>query len=353
MPAGAGTEPSNLASMSDVEHAEDWATTILRVLRTPHPWGAAHTSTGPDDCDVTPQRLHPAFHGCLDWHSSVHMQWSAITLLQLAELSSATTDELLAELDARLTGEHCEVERRYLEQRPGYERPYGWGWLVMLAAQATSLAASDHRLAGRARGWAEALVPVADQVASNLLAWLPKLAHPVRHGVHTNTAFGLTLARDGFEALGRLDVVRAIDAAAQTFFLGDVDYPSQWEPSGTDFLSPALCEADLLRRVLPSGEFSTWFTTFLPTLAEPGDVLLELPEVRDETDGHAVHLYGLALSRAAQLRALAPHLDRARARIVREASDDLVAHALPAVTDGDFMSTHWLVSFALLAELMR
>ncbi|CAI9399549.1 DUF2891 family protein [Aestuariimicrobium sp. T2.26MG-19.2B] len=335
-------------------HAQTWATTIAEVLATPWPYAAAHASRGPEDCDVTPSRLHPMFHASLDWHSSAHMQWSAITLLHHTALPEGTRDALTAELDSRLTDENGQVEATYLADHPGYERPYGWGWVATLTAGATALAADTaHPLAARARTWATALQPVADQVGDHLIAWLPKLAFPIRHGVHSNTAFGLTLARDAFEALGVDDVVTAIDRAAREFFLPDVDYPSSWEPSGADFLSPALCEADLMRRVLPHQEFGAWLNTFLPVLAEPGERLLQMPVVLDETDGHAVHLHGLALSRAAQLRALAPFLEAPRATAARSAADELVAHASAAISEGDFMSTHWLVSFAVLAALME
>ena len=344
----------SLASLLN-PHADAWSSTIVDVLRTPWPYGAAHASRSADDCDVTPTRLHPMFHASLDWHSSAHMQWSAITLLHhTSTISEATREELVSELDSRLTVAHGEVETAYLARNPGFERPYGWGWLAALTAAATALAAEKgHPLAAKALVWATALQPVCDQVADHLIAWLPKLAFPIRHGMHTNTAFGLTLARDAYEALGVDEVVTAIDEAARGFFLGDVDYPSSWEPSGADFLSPALCEADLMRRVLPRSEFGPWLNTFLPVLAEPGDRLLETPVVLDETDGHAVHLYGLALSRAAQLRALAVHVDEPRRSAALASSDQQVEWATQAITHGDFMSTHWLVSFALLAALME
>ncbi len=347
------TSPLGQGSPGLLEQAPGWGRTILEVLHTPWPYAAAHTSTGPDDCDVTPSRLHPAFHSSLDWHSSVHMQWSAITLIQLGVLEPELVSALVAELDDRLTLAHGQVEADYVSAHRGWERPYGWGWAAMLTAAATALAAdADHPYSALAHTWSRALHPIADAVADHLLAWLEVLTVPVRHGVHSNTAFGLTLARDGYEALGRADVVAAIDAAAQRLYLGDVDYPSHFEPSGADFLSGALSQADLMRRVLPAAEFGGWLNTFLPVLAEPGDALLRVPEVLDPSDGQAVHLYGLALSRAAQLRAIAPHLEPARGLILLSGADELVTWATPAITHGDFMSTHWLVSFALLAELM-
>ena len=325
-----------------------WAGTVLRVLRTPWPWASAHMSRDAGDCDVTPWRLHPSFHGSLDWHSSCHMQWSAIRLLDSdADLADDVRTGLLAELDARLTADLVAVECAYLRDHPGYERPYGWGWAVRLAAEA---AASSQESGPR---WAEALAPLADTVAGLTLGWLPRQVLPVRHGVHQNTAFGLSLLRDGFAALGRRDVVVAIDARARDWFLGDRDYPSQWEPSGTDFLSPALSEADLMRRVLEGDEFGAWLAGFLPRLGEPGDRLLELPAVGDLHDGQMVHQLGLALSRAAQFRSLSAFLPAARAARVEAAASALADGVADQITSGDFMSTHWLVSFALLAESRR
>ena len=327
------------------EQAASWADTVVRVLETPYPWASAHISAGPDDCDVTPERLHPVFHGSLDWHSSCHMQWSAVTLLGRARdaLGEERAQRLSGVLDQRLTSENAEVERDYLWRRASYERPYGWGWLAVLAA------ASE---ASGNRAWAAATRRMADQVADNLRWWLPRLSYPVRHGVHSNTAFALGLCRDGFGALGREDVVALIDRQALIWFADDRDYPSNWEPSGNDFLSPALTEADLMRRVLPGAEFRPWLAGFLPRLGADDDAPLRTPRVRDRSDGQIVHLFGLGLSRAAMLRRIEPFVtDGGRRERIRMAASQQVAAASREVTSGDFMSTHWLVSFALLAEL--
>lgn len=330
-------------------HGSDWATTVVRALRTPWPWVSTHLSLSAEDCDVTPSRLHPAFHGSLDWHSSAHMQWSAMLLLEAAgDLTAAPYRDLIDELDTRLTSQNIGVEVDYLASHRSFERPYGWAWTCLVAATAQRLADGSGSLAASARGWAGALRPLADLVCDLLLAWLPNLAVPVRHGVHSNTAFALGLVRDAQEHLGRTDVVAAIDAAALAWFANDVDYPSQWEPSGADFLSPALTEADLMRRILGPVEFGAWLRTFLPVLGEPGDALLRVPEVLDPSDGQAVHLYGLALSRSAMLRRLAPWLDDPARTSVLDSSAEQYGWAGLAITEGDFMSTHWLVSFALL-----
>lgn len=337
-----------VSAMRD-EHAAGWADTVLQVLGTTYPYGAAHVTTGTDDVDADPVRLHPAFHGSFDWHSSAHMQWSAVRLLTLAPeaLGAERVARLTALLDQRLTLEHGRVEAAYLRERPSYERPYGWAWAGMLAAAVADCPRPE------ARGWAAALAPVADTVADLLLAWLPRLAYPVRHGVHGNTAFAASLALEAYGALGRADVVDAVGQHARRWFGSDRDYPASWEPSGNDFLSPALCEADLMRRVLSPAEFTDWLARFLPTLGTEDDPLLRVPKVLDRTDGQLVHLFGLGLSRAWQLRLLSSSLPVQSRQRVAAASATQIAVVSQEIVAGDFMSTHWLVSFALLAATVR
>ncbi|MDX6300335.1 MAG: hypothetical protein QOF53_1549 [Nocardioidaceae bacterium] len=326
-------------------YADLWARTVLRVLATEYPYGAAHVSSGPDDVDVTPTRLHPAFHGCLDWHSSVHMQWSALRLLRLAsaELGDESRAGLAAVLGERLSAQHCAVEAAYLGAHPGYERPYGWGWAALLAAEAAL-----SPVAG-AEAWAAATRQVYDAVAGLVVAWMPRLAYPVRHGEHANTAFGLALVHEAARSLGDSATADAVEQSALRWFGEDRGYQVRWEPGGSDFLSPALCEADLMRRVLPPDRFAGWLAELLPDLAAEDDPLLTVPEVLDRTDGKAVHLFGLALSRAWQLRLLAPALPVVRRERVAVATAHQVSAMEREIVEGDFMSTHWLVSFALLA----
>jgi len=323
---------------------DSWAGTILQVLGTRYPYAAGHTSRSAEDVDVRPDRLHPVFHGSFDWHSSAHMQWSAVNLLMREDLDPALREQLVAELDGRLTPENGEVEAAYLRQRPGYERPYGWAWAAMLAA------AVETSRAPEAVRWQPATAVVAEVIAANLIGWLPKLSYPVRHGVHSNTAFALTLALGAYEILDRSDVTELITERAATWFGSDRDYPSRWEPSGSDFLSPALCEAELMSRVLPDDDFRPWLAGFLPGLGAPRDTLLQTPVVLDREDGQSVHLFGLALSRAWLLRSLSRFVDADRGNRMRVAAGRLVAAAGSEISGGDFMSTHWLVSFALLAE---
>ncbi len=338
--------PSEPPTAIPASRARAWAETVLDVLGTEHPWASGHVSRSPADCDVTPSTLHPAFHGSFDWHSSVLMLWAAVRLLGQAgeHLGEPLSERVRALLDTRLTGQDGRVEAAYLREHPAWERPYGWAWAAMLAAEV-----HESGLDGAVQ-WRTATAPLADAVGDLLLAWLPRTVHPVRHGVHANTAFALALAHEAFGRLGRADVVAAVTSRALDWFADDRDYPSAWEPSGEDFLSPALCEAELMRRVLPAEAFAAWLAGFLPALAEEGDPLLRVPEVRDRTDGKAVHLFGLALSRAWLLRSLARHLPEDRRDRALAAASDQVASVDREIVGGDLMSIHWLVSFALLAH---
>lgn len=329
------------------QHAPAWARVAREVLDTPYPYASGHVATGPEDTDVTPQRLHPAFHGALDWHSSVHMQWSLLTLVDRYDAALAEAGEVepsLRLLCSRLTEGRLATEVDYLWGRPSFERPYGWAWAAMLVAAAYRSERPE------SSGWAIALEPLGEVVAQHTVDWLPRQAYPVRHGKHQNDAFALSLLLDSFRDLGRDDVVEAIRAKAVEWFGGDTSYDTRAEPSGTDFLSPALCEAELMRRVLPEEEFRPWLARFLPGLGEGVHApLLGVPEIRDAGDGQFVHLAGLALSRAWQLRSLAGHLPPATGEVLRGAADKQAEAVLPLITEGDFMATHWLVSFALLA----
>ncbi|MGX5693820.1 DUF2891 family protein [Dermacoccus abyssi] len=330
------------------ENARAWANTVVEVLDTPFPWASQHASGSADDCDVTPWTLHPCFHASLDWHSSCHMQLAGITLLDEADefVDPATREALLAHLNDRLTPANAAIEAAYLREHPGYERPYGWGWASALAvaAQRSTLPGSD--------SWARALESVVDAVGDLLVEWMPKLTHPVRTGQHDNTAYGLALCHDAFVALGRSGVVEAIEVSARRWFGADIDYPAHYEPSGNDFHSAALSEADLMRRVLAPDEFEAWLGLFLPRLGADDDPLLAVPEVGDHSDGKLVHLFGLNLARSAALDALAPVVERhdaERAERMRTAARHQREYAHSAIVEGDFMSTHWLVTFALRA----
>ncbi|WP_122262710.1 DUF2891 family protein [Ornithinimicrobium cerasi] len=323
-----------------------WSRVAREAVGTAYPWVPGHVVTGPDDAHLVPERLHPAFHGSLDWHSCVHMLWSLLRLLDRhgEALGPRERAAATALLDARLRPDHLATEVAYLRGRPSFERPYGWAWAAQLVA-----AAHEAELP-HARAWSEGLAPLGDVVAELVLAWLPRQTYPVRHGKHQNDAFALTLLLDASDRLGRQDVADACRARAERWFAADVDAPTGWEPGGTDFLSPALTEAVLMARVLGRERYAGWLAGFLPGLGHGRhEHLLVAPEVVDPTDGQYAHLLGLALSRAWALRELAAYLPGGAERL-RTAADGQEAAVLGEITGGHFMATHWLVSFALLAR---
>ena len=284
-----------------------------------------------------PAELHPVFHGSFDWHSCVHAHWMLARLLRrFPDLPSAPA--IAARFDLAFTDAGVAAERAFLA-RPsarGFERPYGWAWLLKLHAE----------LDGR---WAAVLAPLARDFAARFATHLPRADYPVRHGVHSNTAFALTLAA-GWAARhdsGLLDLLRA---TARRWYGGDEDAQA-WEPSGEDFLSPVLAEALCMARLLPAAEFAAWRDRFLPHLAEGEPAaLFEPARVADRSDGRIVHLDGLNLSRAWCWRALAAGLPDADPR--RSLADDAAARHLAAAMDhldGHYMGAHWLASFAVLA----
>jgi hypothetical protein len=281
------------------------------------------------DADLAPPReLHPIFFGSFDWHSCVHGWWSLLTLRRLfSEMAEALEIEQLA--DSSFTAERVGVERAYLD-RPmtaGFERPYGWGWLLMLHLEATRHAD---------RSWGGALKPLARAFAGRFRHYLQILTYPIRAGTHFNTAFALVLALEWAEQFDR-DLADLISARAKHWFSGDRDCQA-WEPSGDDFLSPALTEALLMKRVL-GHQFESWFADFLPRIDQMQPATLFTPAtVSDRSDGKIAHLDGLNLSRAWCWRELGHP----------QFAENHLEAALPHLS-GDYMGEHWLQSFALLA----
>src|SRR5215207_2564225 len=265
----------------------------------------------------SPRELHPAFYGCYDWHSAVHGHWLLVRLLRAGARGALPEADVRAALGENLTAENVGVEDEYFRDpgRAPYERPYGWAWLLKLHEELYRWDDPD------AERWFDALRPLAATIAEKYLSFFPKQKYAIRVGTHFNTAFGLAFAWDYAEALGgrvgkkTLDATslrragllrRLVSERARTYFAGDRDAPAGWEPSGDDFLSPSLAEADLMRRVLGADEFPRWFDKFLPGLGEGRSANLLAPaDVTDRSDPKLVHLDGLNLSRAWCLRGLA------------------------------------------------
>ncbi len=327
----------------DAALASRFAAAALGHVTREFPNKLDHVMAGPTDVQG-PRDLHPIFFGSFDWHSCVHGWWTLFTLLRLhPDLPEAARIRALA--DELFTEANVAAEVAYLA-RPesrGFERPYGWAWLLMLAAEMDRHADAD----GRRR--AAVLRPLALAFADRFRSFLPLAAYPVRVGTHYNTAFALRLTLDWAEANDPALAGLCRDKALA--WHGEDRDCQAWEPSQDEFLSPALMEAALMRRALPEAEFRDWFDAFLPRLHARAPATLFRPaSVSDRSDGKIAHLDGLNLSRAWCWREIASALpeDDPRAAAARQAAELHLAAALPHVT-GDYMGEHWLASFALLA----
>jgi hypothetical protein len=297
-----------------------------------------------------PREMHPIFYGSFDWHSSVHGHWLLVRALRLYP-KLAQRDELIRLLDARFTDANVASEVAYLNQklRATFERTYGWAWLLKLAAEMREPGAAKEVQEAFAR-WTKVLQPLTDAFVDRHLKYLPKATYPIRVGVHQNTAFALALAEDYARVGQHKELHEMLAGKARAWYLKDKDYHG-WEPSGTDFFSPGLLEAECMRRLLAREEFLSWFDAFLPRLVEKQPAAMFEPAfVSDRTDGQITHLDGLNLSRAWCFRSIARALPEGDARrpVLEMAASQHLEAALPHVS-GDYMGEHWLATFALLA----
>ena len=338
---GNAEEPSQPLSR---EQASNFARLALKGMDKEYPNKPEHVMGGPDDVKA-PKALHPAFYGCYDWHSSVHGHWMLARLLRLfPDLPEAST--IRAMLNDHLTAEKIRVEADYFARKDSksFERPYGWAWLLKLAEELHGWDDPD------ARNWSKNLEPLASAIVTRYLEFFPKQTYPIRTGVHPNTAFGLAFAHDYARTVGDAKLRALVEERARAYFAGDADAPAKWEPSGADFFSPTLMEADLMRRVLPPSEFRGWLVHFLPGAerGEPGSLFMPAT-VTDRTDPQLVHLDGLNLSRAWCMRSIASALqagDPLREALTASSARHAES-ALGHVASGDYAGEHWLASFAV------
>lgn len=331
-------------TMLTPEAAGKFASLALAHVEREYPNKLDHVMNGPEEVRG-PRELHPVFYGSFDWHSCVHGYWLLARVCRRfpALPEAARVRELF---DRNLTDAKVAAEAAYLRQplRATFERPYGWAWLLMLAAE---LARHD---TPEGRRWSAALTPLADEFAGRFRAFLPRATYPVRVGTHFNTAFALALALEYARESGDGALAGLLAEKAEAWYGGDADCQA-WEPGGDDFLSSALVEAECMRRSLPPERFAPWLERFLPRLGRREPATLFVPAtVSDRTDGKIAHLDGLNLSRAWCWRSLAgswPEGDPRRA-LALDAAETHLAASLPHVA-GDYMGEHWLATFALLA----
>lgn len=342
---GSDTQPQFHA-----QAAERFAKLALACVHKEYPNHISHTLNS--DADVAPPRkLTPAFYGCYDWHSSVHGHWLLVRLVKTFP-NADFVPAARAALRESLTAEHISQEAAYLrgEGRASFERPYGLAWLLQLAAELREW--NDPQ----GKEMVANVRPLEQAALARLSTWLPKLSNPVRIGEHDQTAFSMGLMLDYAREAGDQQFTELLKKKARQFFLHDKNCPLAYEPSGEDFLSPCLGEADMMRRVLPSHEFARWLRTFLPQIPTSGSTAWLKPVVSpDPSDPKLAHLDGLNLSRAWMLEGVASGLpkDDNRLHSIVATAEAHKRAGLAAVTGEHYEGGHWLGSFAVYLVTRR
>ncbi len=321
----------------DQAQASRFAKLALDCIHKEYPNKIAHSLNS--DADVKPPReLTPAFYGCYDWHSSVHGHWLLVRLARLFPDAPFTPDARRA-LAQSLTAANIAQEVKYLntDGRGSFERPYGLAWLLQLAAELKEWDTPE------ARQLSAILRPLEQAVTARIVSWMPKMEHPIRTGEHNNTAFSIGLMLDYARITGNAEFGKVVESRARDYYLKDRNCPLSYEPSGEDFLSPCLAEADVVRRILPRDEFAPWFGAFLPR------VDLEPTRVADVTDGKLYHLAGLNLSRAWMLEGIVSQLSAAdpRRAPLMALAGRLRQTGLDSIKGEHYEGGHWLGSFAV------
>lgn len=326
------------------EGASHLASLPLKCLQQEYPNKINHTASGDSDQLMTPLQQHPAFYGCFDWHSSVHGHWMLVRLLKLfPNLPEAV--QLRAAISKNINPENILREIKYFDGKlaKSFERTYGWAWLLKLQEELLTWNDAD------AIQWRKDLQPFCDTVINLWKNYLPKQTYPNRTGVHPNTAFGLVFALDYARTALNPDFEAVIIKSAKQLYGTDRNAPASWEPDGTDFLSPSLEEADLMRRVLDAKQFLSWFNNWISASALQH--LTKLPVVSDRTDLQIVHLDGLCFSRSWCMKGISrqlPSTDKRKKILLRSAIRHMNA-SLPNVASGSYGGEHWLASFAVYA----
>lgn len=337
-----GQEPPVLSQ----EQIATFAGLVLAGIDREYPNKPSNVLEGPQDVR-SPQELFPAFYGCFDWHSSVHGHWVLVKLLKVSPEHPEAV-RMREALERHLTPDNLRREVEFFST-PGnrsFERMYGWAWFLRLAAELHTW--EDEQ----GRQWREALRPLELLLIERSLDYLPKLSFPIRTGVHPNTAFAMSELLDYARIVDRPDLAVMVARRAKDYYLADRDYPDRYEPSGEDFFSPGLCEADLMRRVLSADEFAEWLHGFLPCLDQAASSPMLIPvEVPDVTDGKLVHLAGLDLSRAWCLRGIASALpaEHPHRKELESLARAHLEKGLEYVTSGHYEGEHWLATFAVYA----
>ena len=343
---GVAAEPPKLGEPLTSAQVTAFARLALDSIEKEYPNKLSHTWTG-EETKHTPRELHPVFYGCFDWHSSVHGHWMLVRLLRLYPEASIAA-ETRALLNRQFTADKLQAEVEYFQQKSSrsYERMYGWAWALRLARE---LHTWDDP---QAQTWAKNFEPLEKQLVQSVHDYLPRLTYPIRIGVHTDTAFALAIILDYARAVEDKDLANRIESYSLEKYAHDKNYPVNYEPSGQDFFSSGLNEADLMRRVMEPAKFSAWLAQFFPDLEDPegsASKILQPATVSDPSDPQIVHLAGLNLSRGWTQRGISSALaeDDPRRSILAASAADHCREGLQFVFSGHYEGEHWLATYAV------
>lgn len=338
------------ASATESAYEQVFSDLALHCIHQEYPNVIKHTMNNEADVKV-PSKLYPAFYGCLDWHSSVHGHWLLVRMLNTAS-NKIDAQHIIEQLNKSFTEQNIQGELANLkrENNVAFERPYGLAWFLQLTAELRNSSFPE------AKTWLATLMPLENEIVARISAWLPKLAYPIRTGEHSQTAFAFGLMLDWSDIAGNKAFKTLLSQRIKYYYQADTRCPLAFEPSGQDFLSPCLAEADLMRRVLSGKEYSHWLSKFFPDLNAATENWLSPASVTDKSDGKLAHLDGLNISRAWMIEGIIHALPRNDERIPvlkkslnahREAGLDSV------FGDMHYMGSHWLGSFASYLETQR
>jgi hypothetical protein len=332
----------NLGDSLNDQQVVKFAQLALRGIRTEYPNKPSNVMQDASGV-LSPREMHPAFFGCFDWHSSVHGHWMLVRILHKFPACSIS-HEIRATLDASLNAENLRQETAYFQkpENRNFERMYGWAWLLRLI---TELEQWQDPQGNR---WRENLRPLEDEIVNKAVDYLPLLSFPIRTGVHPDTGFALAQYLDYARQTKNVELEKLLVRRSLDYYQADRDYPFRYEPSGEDFFSSGLNEADLMRRVLDQAEFVQWLDRFMPQKASLAQLLAPV-EVSDVTDGKIVHLAGLDLSRAWCFQGIASALPAADSRreFLKKAAYEHAQAGYKYVFSGHYEGEHWLATFAI------
>lgn len=328
---------------------------VLGQIDRPYPCAAHQTISSPEELEL-PRDRHPVFYGSFDWHSCVHSHWTLVRTLRQGLLIGELADKATAQLERSFEPAAMAAEARsWVEHIPAFvEKPYGWTWELELDAELGRLAKSASPLAERGAAWREAAAPLTAEMLRRTKGWIEGVSMPCRSGIHSDTAWSLSMAWDWAEYVGNKELADLVEATAKRLYAGDANAPCAYEPQGDTFTSAILNEAALMARVLSANEYETWLAGFFPQVfsdfASP--LLADIPGRWDGEGYLEVHQVALPTSRAIAARdAAAPLADGpAKDALVSEASRWL-KEGVEDVQLSGYLADHWVGSFVCAALL--